>query len=285
MRGSPLGCALYGYHVLGGGTMRWTQKHAWLGPMPTSAEAASVVAKVGLPARPARPEEVAGLLASGRFVGRVAGRSEYGPRALGNRSIFADPRRAEVASVLNRQVKHREVFRPFAPICLQEHAAAYFDLPVPSPFMTMAASVQKEARALIPGAVHVDGSARVQTIRRVSNPAVYDLVAAFGALTGVPVLLNTSLNDDGEPIVETVEDALVCMGRTGLHHLVAAELLIDAPENGKALADDLAQCRKQRIEAEYAAARHRLCVESRFSDAMARIEAVRAGRPDEAQAR
>src|SRR5207247_26244 len=134
------------------------------------------------------------------------GRFEMGPRALGNRSILADPRRPDMRDVLNAKVKRREWFRPFAPAVLLESSREFFELDQPDPFMTLAPRVRTDKRAVIPAAVHVDGTGRVQTVERSANPRYYGLIEEFGRLTGVPVLLNTSFNRR-EPIVARPEEA------------------------------------------------------------------------------
>jgi carbamoyltransferase len=158
-------------------------------------------------------------LAAGRIVGWFQGRFEMGPRALGNRSILADPRRAEIKDILNRRIKQREPFRPFAPAVLAERAHEFFEIDQPDPFMTLAPRVRPDKRALIPAAVHVDGTGRIQTVARDSNPRYYALIAEFARLTGIPVLLNTSFNRH-EPIVAQPEEALACYLRTGIDTLV-----------------------------------------------------------------
>jgi carbamoyltransferase len=154
------------------------------------------------------------------------GRSELGPRALGNRSILADPRRAEMKAILNGRVKHRQAFRPFAPVVLAERARDIFEGDEPSPYMLIAKRVRPEWKDRIPAVVHVDGSARVQTVDAASNPVLYRLLEAFDALTGVPVLVNTSFNVKGEPMVETPQDAMACFLETGIDYLVLHDTLI-----------------------------------------------------------
>ncbi|MDI6103342.1 carbamoyltransferase C-terminal domain-containing protein [Actinoplanes sp. NEAU-A12] len=165
----------------------------------------------------------AGMLAAGRVVGWFQGRGEFGPRALGNRSILADARDAGMQDRLNHRVKHREAFRPYAPAVLEEHAGKYFDLAGPSPMMLRVVPVTTDA---LPAVTHVDGSARVQTVARSQNPRFYDLIAAFQARTGVPVLLNTSFNRAGEPIVETPHDALDTFDRTEMDLLVLGNTVV-----------------------------------------------------------
>jgi carbamoyltransferase len=170
--------------------------------------------------------DTAKLLAEQRVIGWFQGASEFGPRALGNRSLLADPRKAEMKDILNRRVKHRQAFRPFAPIVLAERAREVFEGEEDSPFMLIAKHVRPEWRDRIPAIVHVDGTARVQTVREETNPMLYRLLREFEALTGVPVLVNTSFNVKGEPIVETPRDAIVCFLTTGIDHLVLHDTLI-----------------------------------------------------------
>jgi carbamoyltransferase len=170
----------------------------------------------------------AALLAEGAIVGWIQGRSEFGPRALGNRSVLADPRRAENRDLVNNAVKLREQFRPFAPSVLEESAAEFFTLSPGQrlPFMTFVTDVREDRRALLPAVTHVDGSARVQTVARADNERFWRLLHAFADLTGVPVLLNTSFNRDGEPIVDSLEDAIVCFLTGGLDILVAGDCIV-----------------------------------------------------------
>jgi carbamoyltransferase len=170
--------------------------------------------------------DTARLLAEGNVFGWFQGRSEFGPRALGNRSIIADPRAAEMKDKLNRRVKHRQAFRPFAPVVLAERAAEIFEGDEESPFMLVAKTVRPAWRDRIPAIVHVDGTARVQTVRERQNPRLYRLLKEFEALTGVPVLVNTSFNVKGEPIVETPQDALDCFLTTGIDYLALHDTLI-----------------------------------------------------------
>ena len=149
---------------------------------------------------------VAQALSEGQIVAFFHGGSEFGPRALGHRSLLADPRHPQMKDILNRRIKHREWFRPFAPIVLEEKAADWFDIDFASKLMLFIAPIREPER--LPAVAHVDGSARLQTMAREDNPRVHELISAFDAITGVPVILNTSFNDNGEPLVETPEDAL-----------------------------------------------------------------------------
>jgi carbamoyltransferase len=170
--------------------------------------------------------DTAKVLSEGKVVGWFQGGSEYGPRALGNRSIIADPRTPEMKDILNRRVKHRQAFRPFAPIVLEERAAEIFEGAGDSPFMLMAKPVAPAWRDRIPAIVHVDGTARVQTVRREDNEMLYRLLKEFEALTGVPVLLNTSFNVKGEPIVERPQEAVECFLTTGIDYLALHDMQI-----------------------------------------------------------
>lgn len=175
------------------------------------------------------PAQVAGLLSEGAVLGWVQGRSEFGPRALGNRSILADPRPAENKDLINAMIKKREGYRPFAPAVLEERVEEFFVIPGEQkrfPFMSFVLPVREEWRSRLGAITHVDGSARLQTVSRASNPKFWALIAAFGRLTGIPILLNTSYNNNVEPIVDSLEDALVCFLTSGLHYLVAGDFLV-----------------------------------------------------------
>lgn len=233
--GCSVGCAYYGNHVLGGRPRdrgpgsTGVQRHAYLGRSYPVADVEQALADSGLPSievdSPARL--AAELLAEGDLLGWFTGGSEFGPRALGHRSILADPRKPDMKDVLNARVKHREWFRPFAPAILAEHASDYFEmLPIQSPYMLLVASVVPEKRSLIPAVVHVDGSARVQTVTRADNGAFHELIEHFHALTGVPVVLNTSYNDRGQPIVETPAEALDFFVRSELNYLFLEDRLV-----------------------------------------------------------
>ena len=178
-------------------------------------------------------EQTAKLLASGYVVGWVQGRSEFGPRALGNRSILADPRPEENKGRINKMIKKREGYRPFAPSVLEEDVDDFFEVPPNQkqlPFMIFVVNVIEEKRNLLGAVTHVDGTARVQTVSRKTNEKYWDLIHWFKKLTGVPILLNTSLNNNVEPIVDSVEDAVICFLTTGLDYLVVGEYLIKKKE-------------------------------------------------------
>lgn len=171
-------------------------------------------------------ECAADLLAANRIVGHFHGRSEMGPRALGNRSILMSPSKAENKDILNARVKHREPFRPFAPACLLERASDFFEIDRPSPYMLLVPAVRQDKRSVIPAVTHVDGTGRLQTVSRSDNPRFRRLIELFAERTGVPVLLNTSFNDNGEPIVETPEDAVRCFLATEIDALLVEDVLL-----------------------------------------------------------
>jgi carbamoyltransferase len=170
--------------------------------------------------------ETAALLRAGRIVGWFQGRMEFGARSLGNRSILANPSLPDMKDRINSQVKHREAFRPFAPSVPAEHCRSYFDIRVESPFMLKVCPVREHRRRDIPAVTHVDGSARVQTVESTANGRYHELLTRFGELSGHPVLLNTSFNVMGEPIVESPLDAIRCFFSTGLDDLVIGDYLI-----------------------------------------------------------
>jgi carbamoyltransferase len=230
--GAALGAALWLTHRRGALAHRTVMRTASWGPRYDEQACKDAMDRAGLLAETLSDEElcekVAKELASGRLVFWFQGRMEFGPRALGNRSLLADPRREDMRALINAQVKLREPFRPFAPSVLEERAADYFDLPGPSPFMLFTAPVLPSAKGLIPAVVHVDGSARVQTVDADSNPLYRRLLETFGRLTGVPVLLNTSFNVN-EPIVCTPNDAVRCFLRTEVEWLAMGNLLARNP--------------------------------------------------------
>jgi carbamoyltransferase len=230
--GIAIGCAYYGHLALAKGKRTFVMRHAYLGREYDrfDLEEALRPAEVRVFTRASRridiARETARLLADGSVVGWFQGRGEFGPRALGNRSILADPRDAAMKDRVNARVKHRQSFRPFAPVVLRERAADYFEGCVDSPFMLLALRVKPEARDRIPAVVHVDGTARVQTIEKEQNPLLYRLLKEFEERTGEAVLLNTSFNLRGEPIVEAPLDAMDTFLRTHLDALVIHDHLI-----------------------------------------------------------
>ena len=208
---------------------RHTMRHALLGPSFGDDDITKAIADNNLQAIRCSDiaHETAKLLAEGKIVGWFQGRMEFGPRALGARSILADPRRADMKDILNHRVKHREAFRPFAPATLAERADEYFLPPTHCPFMLQVVPVRDEACDVIPAVVHVDKTARLQTVTEDANPMFYDLIRKFDAITQVPVVVNTSFNIRGEPIVCTPHDAIACFATTGLDALaIGSHLLV-----------------------------------------------------------
>ena len=167
-------------------------------------------------------KEVAQAIADGKIVGWFQGKSESGNRALGNRSILADPRRKDIKDIINDTIKDREDFRPFAPVVLEDHYKDYFDTNSPSPYMSRICKVKSDK---IPGVTHVDNTARIQTVNKKQNNKLYELVREFDVITGIPMLLNTSFNRH-EPIVETPEQAIRTFKRTALDILVINDWII-----------------------------------------------------------
>jgi carbamoyltransferase len=231
-QGTAIGAALHGHHAVAGN--RWHPTEApfspYLGREYSSADIDADIAPYLDQIRVERTdriyERVAEDLASGLVVGWFQGGSEIGPRALGNRSILADPRDPGMKDRINAKVKHREPFRPFAPVVTRSRQTAFFSSDVPAPYMLLVPQVLESARALIPAVTHIDGSARLQTATPELNPRLCALLEAFDRLTGVPVLLNTSFNDHEEPIVETPADAVRCFLRTEMDRLVLGDLLV-----------------------------------------------------------
>jgi carbamoyltransferase len=226
--GAPLGSALWHYHQTLGHPRRLELTHAFYGTAYSDAEIARAFDGAGLTYQRLGEQELIALVAQriseGRIIGWFQGRFEMGPRALGNRSILADARNPQMKDQLNTRIKQREPFRPFAPAVLVERVSEFFEIDQPDPFMTMAPKVRPEKVDLIPAAVHVDGTARIQTVDRAANPRFYDLIEAFGRLTGVPVILNTSFNHR-EPIVASPADAVDCYLRSGMDVLVLGDFV------------------------------------------------------------
>jgi carbamoyltransferase len=251
--GSALGCALFAFHELldHPRVVESTDgmRGSLLGPSVEQADALAALDEAGasyeVVAAGDRAALIAQMLADGLLLAVCQGPMEFGPRALGNRSILADPRNPGVQSALNQKVKFRESFRPFAPAVLAEHAAEWFDLAVESPYMLLTAPVKDQhlleclpadpsdvmsalgqVRSTIPAVTHVDGSARVQTVTVDRSPSLHAILSAFYELTGCPVLVNTSFNVRGEPIVCTAADAYACFAATDLDVLVVADCVV-----------------------------------------------------------
>lgn len=237
--GGAIGAALAVWHRHGG-TRNFAMEHAYWGPHygPDAIAAAIANRKAEIAAAGCMMEtavdesalcaRAAAAIAAGDVVGWFQGRMEWGPRALGNRSILGDPRRADMKEILNRAIKRRESFRPFAPSVLAEFAADWFQDADDVPFMSEVVSVRADKRALVPAITHVDGSARPQTVTRGANPLYHRLIETFRELTGVPMLLNTSFNEN-EPVVCAPAEALDCFLRTGMPMLVMGDTILRRP--------------------------------------------------------
>ena len=254
--GGALGAAFYGWHQIADGPRAAGRTNdgmrgAYLGPSFSDEEIGSYLRWHGYPhehvgERQGWARRVAELIAAGKVVGLFVGRMEFGPRALGNRSIVGDARSPTMQSTMNLKIKYRESFRPFAPAVLAERASEYFELDVESPYMMLVAEVRErlraangrppsgdlrewvnEVRSEIPAVTHVDYTARLQTVNRRDSPEFHAILSAFDELTGCPVVINTSFNVRGEPIVCTPEDAYRCFMRTEMDHLVLGGHILD----------------------------------------------------------
>ena len=221
--GTAIGSAYWVWNQELGRERSFVMEHAYTGPAYSDGEYAAAVARTGLSGErlpdDALFQKVAGRIAAGDVVGWFQGRMEFGPRALGNRSIVVDPRRREMKDVLNARIKHREPFRPFAPSILAEATGEWFEQDYPSPFMVLVYKTRPEKRALIPAVNHVDDTGLLQTVEERTNPRYYRLIREFGRLTGVPVVLNTSFNEN-EPIVMTPDHAVETFAKTHMDLLV-----------------------------------------------------------------
>ncbi len=231
--GAPLGSALWHWHVNEKRRRSYELEHAYLGLSYGPERIRSALEAAGLDYRQLSRSELirrcAHELSRGRIIGWYQGRFEAGPRALGNRSLLADPRRADMKRIINSRIKRREDFRPFAPVVLFDAASEFFDMSQPERFMTVAVRVHPHMTHKIPAVVHVDGTARVQTVERKHNAAYYDLIEAFGEITGVPVLLNTSFNER-EPIVARPEEAIACFQRAEIDVLAIGDFYVENQE-------------------------------------------------------
>jgi carbamoyltransferase len=228
--GSAIGAALYGYYQLSAQPRVMDRATPYMGPEFDDSQIMSALDRRGLRyeklSRDELLKQTSELLVDDFVIGWHQGRMEFGPRALGNRSILANPCQPNMKNILNARVKHREEFRPFAPAVLAEHVHEYFDADVESPTMLFASTVRDDKRKLLPSITHIDGSARPQTVRREDNPLFYDLIKSFAEISGVPVIINTSFNIRGEPIVCTPEDAINCFLGTDIDFLVLGSCLV-----------------------------------------------------------
>lgn len=234
--GGALGSALHVYHQELGGKRDFVMKHAYYGPQYDRERCRSAAVLAGL--RPVSLEDdkladrVSGLLSEGKIVAWFQGRMEWGPRALGSRSFLADPRRADMKETINRKIKLREPFRPFAPSMLAEASERYFGKRHDAPFMNTVYPVLEARRRDIPAVVHVDGTARPQLVDKATNPRYHALISSFQDKTNVPVLLNTSFNVQ-EPIVCTPEDAVRTFMKTDVDYLVLENMLVRHPNHAE----------------------------------------------------
>ena len=239
--GTALGAAFYVWNQTLEGPRRFVMDHGYWGPEFAEASLCETLRRrnedldrCGCTVRKIEPEDelcrwTAAQIAAGKIVGWYQGRMEWGARALGNRSILADPRRPDMRDIINVKIKFREKFRPFAPSVAEEALHDYFVGGVPDPFMIQVYPVRPDKRAVIPAVTHADGSGRLQTVSRQTNPLYWKLIKAFEQITGVPVLLNTSFNEN-EPIVFRPEEALDCFLRTKMDVLVLGPIVVEKKE-------------------------------------------------------
>lgn len=235
--GLAIGAALHTYHSALGQPRRHELKHSYLGPEFSEFRIQAALDAAGVQYRklehPALLDAVAEQIAAGNVVGWFQGRTEWGPRALGNRSIVAHPGLPNMKDVLNARIKHREWFRPFAPSILAEYQPEYFEHDHPSPFMLHVYKIRPEKRKQLCAVNHADDTGRLQTVAREENPLYYDLISAFHRKTGIPVVLNTSFNEN-EPIVCTPEEAIDCFQRTRMDVLAIGPCLALKPPSEQA---------------------------------------------------
>jgi len=227
--GTAIGGALYQtFCASDSAPRRVPMDHVYWGPSSNDTEIESALRESGLAVQkdPSVTSRAARAIADGKVVGWFQGRMEVGPRALGNRSILADPRRTDMKDILNARIKHRESFRPFAPSVLAEKCAEWFEGPAESRFMLMNYIVRPERRGQVPAITHVDGTARVQTVHRDTNPRYWELIREFEKISGVPVVLNTSFNED-EPIVCRPQEAIQCFLRTRMDVLILGDYWVE----------------------------------------------------------
>ncbi len=239
--GGALGAALWAYHAVLGKPRSFRMEHACWGQAYSDAEVRTFLEETGIPYTYIDDEEalidrVVEAIVDGQVVGWFQGRFEWGPRALGNRSILADPRRDDMKEIVNTKIKFREPYRPFAPSILAERAEEYFDLPgaaevLPARFMLLVAPVREDKHEVIPAVTHVDGSGRPQTVVADQSPRYHRLISRFEEATGVPALLNTSFNLRGEPIVTTPANAYNTFAASGMDLLVMNHHLVEAKPN------------------------------------------------------
>jgi len=229
--GGALGAASYLYHSVLGNKRNYIMKDAYFGPDFSLNQIERILINLGIKFKrlsdPELTKYIAKKLSEDKTIGWVQGKMEWGPRALGNRSILANPCNPDMKDILNAKIKKRESFRPYAPAVLEERAGEFFQLKTSSPFMLLASRVIEGKKATIPAVTHVDGTARVQTVSKQTNPRFWQLIKEFENITGVPVVLNTSFNLRGEPIVCTPEEAIDCLQRSQMDYLVLENYIIE----------------------------------------------------------
>jgi carbamoyltransferase len=227
--GTAVGAAYYVWNQALGQPRSFVMEHAYTGPEYTDEESLAAASAAGFDAELLDDDTLFPLVAerieAGDVVGWFQGRMEFGPRALGNRSIVVDPRRNDMKDVLNARIKHREPFRPFAPSVLADRVGEWFEQDYPSPFMVLVYKTRAEKRELIPAVNHVDDTGRVQSVERHVNPRYYRLIEEFDKRTGVPMLLNTSFNEN-EPVVMSPQHALETFGKTKMDMLVLGNVVV-----------------------------------------------------------
>ena len=246
--GIPYGLAIWAYHNLYNNKKRIPFKNAYTGIVYNADEISKHLKKLKIDFKKISNKKIAELLSKGNIIGNFHGASEYGPRALGNRSILADPRKKSIRNYINKYIKHREMFRPFAPAILEEKSLEYFNLSK-SPFMLRVTTCKK--KKIIPSALHVDNTARVQTVNKKENNKFYSIINEFYKITNVPVLLNTSFNDAGEPLVETPLDAIISALKTNLDFLILENYIVSLKklkQSRKKLLEKLIKIRKIQIQ-------------------------------------
>jgi len=240
--GTAVGAACYAYNTILGNKREYVMSSADLGPGYSTGQIRKFLEENSIAHKEFKNENelvkmTAYLIKKGKVVGWFQGRMEWGPRALGNRSILSDATNPKMKDILNLKVKHREPFRPFAPVITVEDAKEYFEcdnpVPMPTDFMLMVYPIKKEKQKIIPAVTHVDGTGRLQTIRREQNPRYYDTIKEFEKLSSTPILINTSFNIRGEPIVCTPQDAYRCMMGTGIDYLVIGGFIVAREDNPK----------------------------------------------------
>lgn len=248
--GVPFGLATWGYYNLANGKKNIDFKNAYTGKSYSENELFKILDKFKINHFKISNQEIANLLSKNKLVGMFQGRSEYGPRALGNRSILANPKPLWMRDHINKDIKHREMFRPFAPIVLEKHSSKYFGIKK-SPFMLRAGPCKKSK--LMPAINHVDKTARVQTVSEAQNKKIYDIINRFDKLTKIPVILNTSFNDAGEPLVESHIDSIISFIKTNLDYLVIEDNAISRDKilNKSKILSKLLKSRKSLIKDEY----------------------------------